>query len=537
MASKIRAIRKSHHLKTNPPNNIPSIPKTQFQKDNHPMHHLYHSLRRPALPVATLLCAILCSESGRAALSLPSVFGDHMVLQAERPATVWGQSNPSASIEISFVPDSQAAPEKTKVQADAGGKWIGKLPALKAGEHGKLVVVASNGDRKEVSDVLTGEVWLASGQSNMAFPLKRAIDGKEALQQANQPEIRLFNTARRQAAEPQKDIQGSWVVADETTVAEFSAVAWFFGFALHQELKKPVGLIQSSWGGTPVETWIPPEDMKNFPEEVAFREALANKASPESQQSDASPAATGAPSENSRNASHAQNTASHCYNAMIHGLEPFTLSGVIWYQGEANSGRPEPYRKLFPALITSWRRGFQNPDLPFFYVELAAFDNRNIQVEGGMAVIRECQQSALSLPHTGVATAVDVGDAKGIHPKNKHPVGQRLALLALGEVYGRPGLHKSPQFSKFAVEGKTIRLWFDDAEGLQATDSPGKGFVISGKDGVWHDAQAKIENDQVVVWSDDVPVPSAVRYGWENCPSGTLKNRIDLPLRPFRTGI
>ncbi len=483
---------------------------------------------------------------GQSSLTLPAVFGDHMILQAGSGAACWGQAKSGETIEVAFQPEGGNQAVNASTQAEADGHWATKLPALTAGQKGTLSITTSGGEKKLISDVLVGEVWLASGQSNMAFSLSRSSTAKDAVAKADQPEIRLFRVAQVESAEPRDDVQGKWEVATPQTAANFSAVAWFFGAHLHEALKTPVGLIQSAWGGTPIETWLSAGEMKEFPVDAerlqrAYEQKVTEFPAAESKyagelekwkQANPGKPETAAPKPPEK--PRIQNQASRCYNAMIHGLEPFSLKGILWYQGESNSGSPEPYRKLFPALVTSWRQAFRQPDLFFFYVELAGYAVPG-NVKGGWARIRESQESVLALPRTGVATAIDVGEANDIHPTNKQAVGDRLALLALGEVYGKPGLHKSPQFTKATVEGSKIRVSLDAATGLRSRTPEIQGFTIQGSDGTWQSAQATIEGEQVLVWSLQVTEPKAVRYGWESNPPISLENAAGLPLRPFRS--
>ncbi len=483
---------------------------------------------------------------GQGSLTLPAVFGDHMVLQAGKGAACWGQAAAGDTIEVAFQPEKGSQAITASARAETDGHWLAHLPPLAAGQKGTLAITTSSGQKKIISDVLVGEVWLASGQSNMGFSLSRSSTAKEALAQANQPEIRLFRVTQLEAAEPRNDVQGAWVAATPQTAGSFSAVAWFFGARLHEALKTPVGLIQGAWGGTPIETWLSAGEMKAFPGEAerlqrAYEQKMADFPAAEEQYArqldewkHADPgqpeAAAPKPPEKPRS----QNQASRCYNAMIHGLQPFTLRGVVWYQGESNSGSPDSYRKLFPALVTSWRQSFQQPDLFFFYVELAGYAVPG-NAQGGWARIRESQESVLALPKTGVATAIDVGAANDIHPTNKQPVGERLALLAQGEAYGKTGLHQSPQFAKATLDGSKIRVSLDHASGLRSRTPEIQGFVIQASDGTWQSAQAAIEGEQVLVWSAQVPEPKAVRYAWESNPPISLENAAGLPLRPFRS--
>jgi sialate O-acetylesterase len=504
-----------------------------------------HRIIPPIIVCLSLFPLVVCSSLfSQSELSLPALFSDNMVLQAGSDAACWGWAAAGDSLKIEFLPEG-SSPLIASARADAGGRWETRLPALTAGQNGVLVISSSSGEKKQISNVLVGEVWLASGQSNMAFDVKRSATFPVAHPEESFPEIRLFKIGPTESAEPRKDVKGAWVVATPQSAGNFSAVAWFFGAYLQRELNVPVGLIQSAWGGTPIETWISPDEMAKFPSEAAqLNRAYEKKAAafPDEERryttllGEWKRAASGRtdPAPKPPEKPRIQNTPSRCYNGMIHGLEPYTMRGILWYQGESNAGRPEPYRKLFPALVTSWRESFRQPDLFFFYVELAGYAKPENK-EGGWARIRESQESVLALPNTGVATAIDVGDANDIHPKNKQPVGERLALLALGESYRKPGLHQSPQFRNAEVEGAKIRVSLDHATGLRSRTPEIQSFAIQGKDGVWLDAQASIEGEQVVVWNPHISEPRAVRYGWQSYPRISLENAAGLPLRPFRT--
>jgi sialate O-acetylesterase len=516
-----------------------------------------HKRARPVLPaVAALFLGLLAmpADGLAASLRLPAVFGDHMVLQSGTGAAIWGWGEPGQSVKIEFRSAGKTEGGTTCATATVApdGRWRATLPPIEAGARGRLVV-ASASEWLVRDDVLAGEVWLASGQSNMTFSVARSDQRAEA-GAAAVGDIRVFTVAQNPAPAPLDDVTGQWVEAAPGTVGRFSAVAWFFASALHRELGRPVGMVVSAWGGTPIETWLSPEVMKNFPEDARHWQAVYDKKVADQpalekkyqQQLAAWEAKNPTPDLQRKNAAakprldgpRVQNTASRCHNGMIRGLAPFTFRGILWYQGESNSGRPDAYVPLIKALVTSWRAEFASPALPFHYVELPNYNAPgNANQDGGWARIRESLSTVLALPGTGVACAIDLGDPKDIHPTNKLPVGERLADTVLAGVYGLPGLRKSPQYAGHAVEGATIRVRLDYAGGLRvrAGAAAPESFEIRGADGRWSVARARIENDQIVLWGENVPAPAAARHAWSSNPRVTVENRAGLPLRPFRT--
>ncbi|EIP99614.1 protein of unknown function (DUF303) [Opitutaceae bacterium TAV1] len=494
-----------------------------------------------------LLGLSLCVPlSGFSTLRMPAIFSDRMVIQAGRTTPCWGWGTPGDVIQVEFFDENGHAKSKATATVRGDGTWSLALPptnALSGKRSGALKICSDKGEEIGISDVLVGEVWLASGQSNMEFPVANTWNRTAARERANEP-VRVFKVEKRIADMPEDDVRGRWIASHASTIETFFAVGFFFATTLSRELKTPVGIIESAWGGTPVETWLSPEVMANFPDDVKYWEEYYRKTEAEfpllEQQYQAQLAAWKANPSGSRKPvspfRRHQNRASRCYNAMIHGLEPFALRGILWYQGESNASRPEHYKALFPALITSWRKAFSDAALPFFYVELAGYDAAWVKQEGGFARIRESQAAALDLPATGVATAIDLGKADDIHPRNKQPVGERLALLALGKVYGRSGACESPRFSGFAVEGNKVRVSLKNASGLRTRNGKLAGFEVRSEGGAnWKTASGRIENDKIVLWNDEIAEPVAVRHAWAGMPEITVENEAGLPLLPFRT--
>lgn len=482
-----------------------------------------------------------------AAVSVPSIFGSHMVVQQGQAVPVWGKAEPGEEVSVSL------GGHTAKATADSAGKWRVDLPKVQ-GEGALQLVVAGKENTLTFDDVLAGEVWIGSGQSNMQWTVKDSNDAEKEIAAAQYPEIRLFYVERKVAAEPQEDCNGEWMVCTPESVPGFSAVLYFFGRDLHRELKQPVGLIHTSWGGTPAESWTSrekllsdpalkviadrwdgilegyPEALKKHEEAMAAWKAAAEKAKAEGRPEPRQPGGPMGPDHPHR--------ASGLYNAMIAPLVPYGFKGAIWYQGESNAGRAYQYRQLFPAMITDWRERWGQGDFPFYFVQLANFtDTLPEPADSDWAELREAQTMTLSLKNTGMAVAIDIGEAKDIHPRNKQDVGKRLALNALAKDYGRDVVWSGPMYKRMSVEKGAAHLWFDHAEGGLAAQGGGalKGFAVAGADQKFVWADARIDGDKVVVSSPGVAEPVAVRYAWANNPECNLCNGAGLPASPFRT--
>jgi sialate O-acetylesterase len=637
------------------------------------------------------------SSAASADVTLPALVGDNMVVQQGVPVRIWGKAAPGERVTVSMAGKSAAA------TAGADGRWEVRIGPFEAGGPHTMTVAGRN--TVTVRNVLAGEVWVGSGQSNMEWPLQDARNGAEEIAKATYPEIRLFTVAKRTSLTPLDDVEGRWAVCSPDTVGSFSAVAYFFGRELHGRLGVPVGLIHSSWGGTPAEAWTSREALsaeptlapmvvaldasaKDLPSAMARYQAeqrawaeknlardAGNKglglgyAKPDLDESGWEPmrlpqqwesagldldgavwfrktvdvpaawagkeltlafgpiddvdttyfngtevGATGPETPSSwtvprkyavpgslvrpgRNVVALRvfdhgggggfggsttdmalgpaggealplsgewrykieaaakvrpdfstqpaaplgagnpNAPTVLYNAMLAPLTPYTIRGAIWYQGESNADRAVQYRTLFPAMIRDWRRAWGEGDFPFLFVQLANWQPRKPEPsESGWAELREAQTMTLALPATGMAVAVDIGEADDIHPRNKQDVGRRLALWALAKTYGRDVEHSGPLYSSHAVEGNTIRVRFNHAKGLRTSDGGEvEGFAIAGPDKKFVWAKARIGGDSVVVWSDAVSRPTAVRYAWADNPAANLYNGAGLPASPFRT--
>lgn len=502
------------------------------------------------LTVAILVAPLCIWQSGALAdVSMPSVFGDNMVLQQKAKVPVWGTANPGEKVSVSF------AGQKARAVAGKDGVWKTELKPLKASSHGTTMTVKGQ-NTLSFGNVLVGEVWVCSGQSNMAFTLNRALNQEREIASANQPKIRLLSVNRKTSTEPLTQIEGSWVECTPQTAPSFSAVGYFFGRELQQKLDVPVGLIHSSWGGTPAQAWTRPDVLAADPSLKTYLTESEQQIAKYPEEQKAFPAKLKAWQKKAAEAKKANKPApkkpaladpavSHrrpgnLYNAMIAPLVPYAIRGVIWYQGEANAGADKSlnYRVLLAAMITDWRAQWKQGDFPFLVVQLANFMKRwDEPGESAWALLRESQTKMLSLPNTGMAVAIDVGDAGDIHPKDKQTVGHRLALAALKVAYGKSVEHSGPMFESMKVKGDQAVIKFKHVGGglvSKGAEKP-KGFAIAGEDRKFVWADAKIEGSTVVVSSPQIKKPVAVRYAWADNPEATLYNKADLPAVPFRT--
>jgi len=502
---------------------------------------------------SVLLCLIAGGVvPSRAEVTLPAVLSSHMVLQRDRPVPIWGKAAPGEEVTVAF------NGQTVKAVADAGGKWMAKLAPMSAGGPFAMTIAGKN--TLQLEDVLIGEVWFCGGQSNMAFYLENASNAEQALAQASDPELRVFNTKRTIADTPQFTAPGKWEASSPASMKQSSAVAYFFARKLREDLKVPVGLVHSSYGGTAAEVWVPHSVLESDPDFKPILESwadlnaeypIAKKALAaqmpqivaEYQQKvqEAKKNGLAVPSEpkaDPKGEPGSRDTPSGGYNGMIAPHLPFAIRGVIWYQGEANAPRGYQYRKLFPALIKSWREAWGEGDIPFLFVQLPNIQRRAAGLPPEWPEVREAQLLTLkNAPNTGMAVAIDVGDPKNLHPKNKQPVGERLAALAEGMVYGKTEADFSgPIYRSCQMKGGKAVITFDHAQsGLASKDAPLQGFVIAGADKKFVSAEAVIDGATVVVSSPQVPEPVSVRYAWADNPTCNLFNQAGLPASPFRT--
>jgi sialate O-acetylesterase len=509
----------------------------------------------------SMTCVLAIAVSARtshAKLKLPAMFTNHAVLQRDMPVPVWGWADPGDEITVS-IKDGQSKTTK----ADDAGKWRVTLDPLKVGKPITLVITQGNEAKSHIvlSDILVGEVWLCSGQSNMEFALQRATDGDLEVAAANHPQIRLVSVKEPGSQKPVDDFDGHWEVCMPDTAKGFSAVGYFFGRELHDQLNIPIGLIDDSWGGSSCEAWIRRDRLEGKPlyagllkkwdEQVKnFDEAKWKKSwSAWRKKADAAKAA-GKPAPKNRPLAAApavgQHRPANLYHARVEPVMPYAIRGVIWYQGESNAPRAYQYRDMFPLMIESWREDWKQGEFPFYWVQLANFEPIKPTPNNSWAELREAQSMTQEkLPKTGQAVIIDIGEESDIHPHNKLEVGRRLARWALAHDYGRDVVCQSPRYDSMKKEGDKILVKFKDvASGLKPIGPPSVlGFEVAGADRKWAKAEAKVvpnkrgaKADTVEVSSREVSEPVAVRYAWANSPVCNLFNESPLlPATPFRT--
>ena len=456
------------------------------------------------------LCIGMAVPSG-AAPELASLFQDHAVLQRDKPVPIWGRAAPGEHVTVSF------AGQRIGATAGPDGRWVAVLAPLAASSLGADLTVAATA-AVTVHDVIVGEVWLCSGEANMEFsvdssPAYRVENAASEVAAASQPLVRQFKVARQASAAPMESAGGDWKACTPDTVGQFSGVGYFFARELFARLGVPVGLVNATWSGTPIESWMSPAALAGFPGYSNGHQAVG-----------ATPGRMD------------PWVPSCLFNGMIHPLLPYALRGALWYQGESNVGRAAAYAAQFPALITSWRSHFGDADLPFLWVQLEGSAARSSGSGEPWASLREAQSRALSLPATGQAVAIDIGEGGIPDLRNKREVGRRLALIAKATVYSIPVDDSGPAFSRASQEGAALRVHFLFAgEGLTAGGKPLQSFEVAGADRVFHPASVVIQEDSVIVQSPVVRQPVAVRYAWRNAPEANLYNGAGLPAAPFRS--
>ncbi len=496
---------------------------------------------------AIFLVVVVCS-SGVAAqsLRLPAVIGDHMVVQRDKPAPLWGWAEAGATVTVSMAGQSH------ETESGDDGRWAVTLEPMDAGGP-HTIVIGVGTEQHTLEDVMVGEVWLCSGQSNMDMRLRKMEDAENEVAEATHENLRLFRVERAVADTPQDDLDASWVRCNPSDARDFSAVGYYMGLELLNELDVPVGIIHTAYGGTPVEAWTPHGAMEGDPElqplldrhERRIADYEAELAEYEAAQSamtnNGSPNPGGATLKKPSPPAERYMPAG-LYNAMIHPLQPFALRGFAWYQGESNVWRARQYEFTLTAMIEAWRAGWGDEALPFGVVQLPGYVSPPRVPPGtfSWAELRESQlRVAQKLDHVGLIVTTDVGNPTDIHPLAKRPVGQRLAQWALNEAYGRNVVPTGPIYQSHRIEGDRVYLTFDHVgDGLATVESaPPRGFVICGPDQKFRWAVAEIIDDRTIVVSEaKVPEPQAVRYGWDDNPAWTnLVNSANLPASPFRT--
>ncbi|MGH9598921.1 MAG: sialate O-acetylesterase [Terracidiphilus sp.] len=501
--------------------------------------------------MAGLVCAVLMlATAASAEVRLPNVFSDHGVLQRGQPVRIWGWAAPGEEVTVQF------HGQERKAAADSVGAWQVWLMPEKAG--GPYVLSVSGNETPkpiERRDILVGDVWVASGQSNMEFPLNgfstaTLKNGAQEIANANHPRIRLLHVSRAVSSYPLSDVDGTWTACTPETAATFSAVAYFFGREISARLNVPVGLIESDWGGTPAQSWVSFGALGSADFSTAFRdgEAVTQEQS-FVHQAEANFAAQNAVLKTEGkpalkyphrlNEFDGSDAPAVLFNGMIAPLTSYTIKGVIWYQGESDTipQRAANYARLFPLLITDWRNRWDEGNFPFLFVQISSFAVPG----GGWAEVRDAQRRTLALRNTQMVVTLDVGDPHNVHPPDKQTVGARLALAALGGVYGKKLAFASPEFLEATTEGNSIRVWFTHAEGLNSHGQPLGGFEVAGKDDKFVPADTKIEKiggvATVVVSAPGIAEPLYVRYGWSSVVTHYLYNNADLPLGTFTAAV
>ncbi len=511
-----------------------------------------------------LLATVLFAQPA-SKLEICSLLQEHAVLQQGVPVPLWGWAAPGSEVTVSF------QGQKKTAKAGTDGKWMVKLDPLSASKQPQEMTISCQDKNLVVRDILVGEVWLCSGQSNMAMTVGGCLNFAQEKESANNPLIRHFRVPLSHHPWPQEKVSGVWQVCTPEVVGGFTAVGYFFAREIARQLDVPVGIINSSWGGTRIEPWICPEGYDLVPElkDLNQRVQAANPATElgrvrylkyleelktwiekarslveAGQRPETPPAVPWIDGD--------QQQPTRIYNAMINPVVCWGIKGVLWYQGESNGSEGESYYYKMKALIGGWRKIWQQGDFPFYYVQLPGYrysDPKNFAGGDGWAFLRQAQLKSLTIPKTGMAITIDIGEADDIHPKNKQDVGKRLAQLALVNDYNQPGVASGPVYKKHVVEGNKIRISFDNVgqglmigrkKGLEPVQEVSGGrlnwFSIAGEDKNFFQAEAIIDGETVVVSSPSVPRPVAVRYGFTSNPVDcNLYNRNGLPASPFRT--
>ncbi|MCC9599066.1 sialate O-acetylesterase [Stieleria sp. JC731] len=506
-----------------------------------------------------LMFGMAMPSVGFAELTVPHFISDHMVIQRDRDVRLWGSADPGDTVTISFKEKS------VDTKADENGKWSAALASGAADADGAMLKISSGDESIEIEDVLVGEVWFASGQSNMVFTMNRVPAYADIIAKTDLPKVRFFNAPTVTSVLPQDDIDGEWSLANSKSVPQYSAVAFFFAKKLHEELDVPVGVIKSAWGGKPVETFTSREALRTndgtaklvaatekadagYDASVAqqqyeqrmeqWKQAMAAYREKPADQRGRAPRRPATP----KRPLDTEGQPGVLFNSMIHPFVGYTIRGAIWYQGEGNA-KPNavPYDQTLPLLITDWRQRWHD-DFSFYFVQLANFRDPTTQPGNNdpWPLLQDRMRRVVGdVPKTGMAVINDVGEAKDIHPKNKHDVGERLARWALAKDYDMDLVYSGPLFRSSEAKNGAITITFDHVgEGLKSRDEePLQRFEVAGKDQAWHWADAEIiGKDSVRVHSDDVSVPVAVRYAWAANPEGAnLVNSEGLPASVFRT--
>ncbi len=497
----------------------------------------------------SLLLAITPLAS--AELKLPAIIGDHMVLQQKQPNPIWGWDDPGTTVTVTFAGQAHTA------TAGADGKWRVTLDPVEASAE-PVVLSIEGSSKRELGDVLVGEVWMCSGQSNMGFTVGGDWNAEVESLAANVPNLRLISVPQVGTQELKDDFNGQWEASTPESCRGFSAVGYFYGKYLHEILAVPVGLIDNAWGGSAAEAWVRRETIEGDPRFQALVDGWKQRETQlQSDEAKAKHEAAMAAWKEAAEKARAEGKAvprapqspdqllsgnarpGNIFGGVVHPTLGYGIKGVIWYQGESNAGRAWEYAQLFPFMIEQWRAEWGQGDFPFYWVQLADFKPEVAEPgDSQWAELRESQTKTLSLPNTGEAVIIDLGEANDIHPKNKHDVAARLVRWALARDYGHKIEPQSPTYRAMEVAGNKATLSFDHVgSGLRTVDvNDVRGFAICGEDRQWKWAQAKIVGaDKIEVWADEVATPVAVRYAWADNPVCNVLSKEGLPMTPFRT--
>ena len=463
------------------------------------------------------LCLLLITGSSIASVSLPSFFSDGMVLQQQQKVAIWGNAIPHQQVVISTSWDGK----KYQFKTDAQGKWWGQVKTPRAG--GPYQIEISEQNKIILQDVLIGEVWIASGQSNMEMSLlgfknQPVTNSAQIIRESTNPKIRLFMVENVSWAKPLTSVKGSWSAASPETVGKFSAVAFGYAKMLQEKLNVPIGIIEVAWGGTLVQAWMSAKSLKEFAADTVpplQDVALANK-----------------------------NTPSGLFNGMINPIAGYGIKGVIWYQGEQNRHEPERYVSLFKSMVKDWREAWKIGDFAFYYVQIAPYISKSPNWNAATKLLapkvpflREAQlQSSFELKNSGMVVLTDVGAENTIHPPDKQTVSNRLSALALAKTYAKETPFQSPVYRKMEIRGQKVLLKFDHAaSGLILKNENSQNFELAGEDQVFHPAKAEVVSDGLLVYADSVIKPVAVRYAFKAWAMGDLFNKEGFPASSFRT--
>ncbi|MEI6678064.1 MAG: sialate O-acetylesterase [Mariniphaga sp.] len=467
------------------------------------------------LKISTLLFLLLWSITGMTQVVLPPFFNCNMVLQQGIEIPVWGWASPGEKVTVTL--DKNVA----KTRTGKNGKWRVNLPKMSYGGPFKMTVSGKN--FRTIENIMIGEVWVCSGQSNMEFHVSGTKNAAAEIAAANYPEIRFFTVKKRVSKEPQENLEeGEWWACTPQSVPDFSAVGYFFGRNLYEHLKVPVGLIHTSWGGTVAETWTSAQTIETDPD---LSELLGKLKNVDMKTTKVGP----------------NNYPTLLYNGMLNPVIPYGIKGAIWYQGESNASRAQQYKRVFPNMIKDWRTKWNQGNFPFLFVQLANFKKPVTEpAESEWAELREAQTQTLQLENTGMANIIDAGDADNIHPTDKQIVGYRLSLAARKVAYGENLVYTGPTYREMKTEKNKIYITFDHTgKGFKVNDHYGyiNGFTIAAQNGDFKWAKATIVNENtIMVTSEAIENPVAVRYGWADNPDDlNLYNAEGLPANPFRT--